>query len=281
MAESKLTAADIKFLKLAYEEAKAGFDEGGCPIGSVLAEGERLIARGRNQRVQQGDPIAHGEMDCLRKAGRQKSYRRMTLYTSLSPCMMCTGTILQFGIPRVVVGEAHELPRQPRPPARARRRGDRRRRPRLHRPDGALHPREAGAVERGHHGGRLIDRPRRHRSSAGRAQALADAQQDHAVGAVPHAAARDLAAARLRGAARSADRAARHRDAASARRRRRFLKGKKLVFVPILRAGTGCSTACSTSCPPRASAISASIAIPRRWRRSNTTASCPRTSPSG
>ena len=102
----ELAATDAKFLRLAYAEAKAGFDEGGCPIGSVLAEGDRLIARGRNQRVQQGDPIAHGEMDCLRKAGRQKSYRRMTLYTSLSPCMMCTGTIIQFGIPRVVIGEA-------------------------------------------------------------------------------------------------------------------------------------------------------------------------------
>ena len=96
---------DARLLRMAYEEALAGFNEGGCPIGSVLAEGERLIARGRNQRVQQGDPIAHGEMDCLRKAGRQKSYGRMTLFTSLSPCMMCTGTILQFGIPRVVIGE--------------------------------------------------------------------------------------------------------------------------------------------------------------------------------
>jgi cytosine deaminase len=101
-----LSATDANFLRLAFEEAEAGFNEGGCPIGSVLAEGERLVARGRNQRVQQGDPIAHGEMDCLRKAGRQRSYRRMTLYTSLSPCMMCTGTIIQFGIPRVVIGEA-------------------------------------------------------------------------------------------------------------------------------------------------------------------------------
>src|SRR5215471_6462899 len=100
-----LTSVDANFLRLAYEEALAGFNEGGCPIGSVLALGERLIAQGRNQRVQQGDPIAHGEMDCLRKAGRQKSYRRMTLYTSLSPCMMCAGTIIQFGIPRVVIGE--------------------------------------------------------------------------------------------------------------------------------------------------------------------------------
>ena len=100
-----LSATDRKFLRMAYEEAKAGYDEGGCPIGSVIAEGERLISRGRNQRVQGGDPIAHGEMDALRKAGRQKSYRKMTLYTSLSPCMMCTGTIIQFGIPRVVIGE--------------------------------------------------------------------------------------------------------------------------------------------------------------------------------
>ena len=100
-----LTETDKKFLRISYEEALAGYNEGGCPIGSALAEGDRLIAQGRNQRVQQGDPIAHGEMDCLRKAGRQKSYGKMTLYTSLSPCMMCTGTIIQFGIPRVVIGE--------------------------------------------------------------------------------------------------------------------------------------------------------------------------------
>ncbi len=100
-----LTDIDKRFLKLAYDEAKAGFDEGGCPIGSVLARGEVLVSQGRNQRVQGGDPIAHGEMDALRKAGRQKTYRDTTLYTSLSPCMMCTGTIIQFGIPRVVVGE--------------------------------------------------------------------------------------------------------------------------------------------------------------------------------
>jgi creatinine deaminase len=100
-----LGTLDARFLRLAYEEALAGFDEGGCPIGSVLAQGERLVARGRNQRVQQGDPIAHGEMACLRNAGRQRSYRRMTLYTSLSPCMMCAGTIVQFAIPRVIVGE--------------------------------------------------------------------------------------------------------------------------------------------------------------------------------
>jgi creatinine deaminase len=100
-----LDEKDQKFLRVAYDEAKAGFDEGGCPIGSSLAKDGQLIAQGRNQRVQAGDPIAHGEMDCLRKAGRQKSYKGMTLYTSLSPCMMCSGTIVQFGIQRIVVGE--------------------------------------------------------------------------------------------------------------------------------------------------------------------------------
>ena len=73
-----LANIDQKFLEIAYQEALAGFEEGGCPIGSSLAEGGRLIARGRNQRVQKGDPIAHGEMDCLRNAGRQKSYRQIS-----------------------------------------------------------------------------------------------------------------------------------------------------------------------------------------------------------
>lgn len=100
-----LSPTDAKFLRLAFEEARAGYDEGGCPIGSVLARGDTLVSQGRNQRVQQGDPIAHGEMDALRKAGRQKTYRDTTLYTSLSPCMMCSGTIVQFAIPRVVIGE--------------------------------------------------------------------------------------------------------------------------------------------------------------------------------
>lgn len=100
-----LSDIDAALLRVAYEEAKSGYDEGGCPIGSVLARGATIVSQGRNQRVQQGDPIAHGEMDALRKAGRQKTYRDTTLYTSLSPCMMCSGTIVQFGIPRVVIGE--------------------------------------------------------------------------------------------------------------------------------------------------------------------------------
>jgi creatinine deaminase len=101
-----LSKIDTQMLRIAYEEAKEGFEEGGCPIGSVLERAGKVVAQGRNQRVQKGDPIAHGEMDALRKAGRQNTYRDTTLYTSLSPCMMCTGTIIQFGIPRVVIGEA-------------------------------------------------------------------------------------------------------------------------------------------------------------------------------
>ncbi|MEM6488623.1 MAG: nucleoside deaminase [Pseudomonadota bacterium] len=100
-----LTDIDRRFLRIAYQEALAGFEEGGCPIGSVLARGAVEVSRGRNQRVQQGDPIAHGEMDALRKAGRQRTYRDTTLYTSLSPCMMCSGTIVQFAIPRVVIAD--------------------------------------------------------------------------------------------------------------------------------------------------------------------------------
>ena len=104
-----LTDADAYLLRIAYEEAKAGFDEGGCPIGAVLARDGGVVAQGRNQRVQMGNPIAHGEMDALRKAGRQKSYRDTVLYTTLSPCMMCAGTIVQFGIPRVVIGDTENF----------------------------------------------------------------------------------------------------------------------------------------------------------------------------
>ena len=100
-----LSPQDEIFLRLAYDEARQGFEEGGCPIGSVLVRGETVLGQGRNRRVQNGDPIAHGEMDALRRAGRQTSYRDTVLYTTLSPCMMCSGTIVQFAIPRVVIGE--------------------------------------------------------------------------------------------------------------------------------------------------------------------------------
>jgi cytosine deaminase len=97
---------DEKFLTAAYEEAQQGLREGGIPIGSVLVRNGEIIGRGHNRRVQKGDPILHGEMDAIQNAGRQKTYRDVTCYTTLSPCMMCTGTIIQFGISRVVVAES-------------------------------------------------------------------------------------------------------------------------------------------------------------------------------
>ncbi len=98
-------ADDRTFMKRAWEEAEKGYREGGVPVGAVMVEAGKVTATGRNRRVQDGDPIAHGEMDCLRRAGRRPHYKGVTLYTTLSPCMMCSGTILQFEIPRVVVGE--------------------------------------------------------------------------------------------------------------------------------------------------------------------------------
>ncbi len=97
--------SDMQFMEEAYKLAKKSFDEGGLPIGSVLVRDGKIIGSGHNQRVQKGDPIAHGEMDCIRNAGRQKTYKDTTIYTTLSPCMMCSGTIVQFGISRVVIGE--------------------------------------------------------------------------------------------------------------------------------------------------------------------------------
>ena len=93
------------FMAIAREEAAKSLSQGGVPVGSVLVRDGKIVAQGHNQRVQMGDPIAHGEMDCLRKAGRQKTYRDTVLYTTLSPCMMCSGTILQFKVGHVVVGE--------------------------------------------------------------------------------------------------------------------------------------------------------------------------------
>lgn len=97
---------DRKFLDAAYEEAQQGLREGGIPIGSVLVRNGEIIGRGHNRRVQKGDPILHGEMDAIQNAGRQRTYKDVTCYTTLSPCMMCTGTIIQFGISRVVVAES-------------------------------------------------------------------------------------------------------------------------------------------------------------------------------
>src|SRR5471032_825539 len=95
------------FMHAALHEAKAGLAEGGIPIGSVLVHDGRVIGRGHNRRVQRGSVVLHGEMDALENAGRRPAsvYRDSTIYTTLSPCAMCTGAILLYGIPRVVIGE--------------------------------------------------------------------------------------------------------------------------------------------------------------------------------
>ena len=95
------------FMMAAIEEAEAGLREGGIPIGSVLVYDGRILGRGHNRRVQQKSPTLHAEMDALERAGRQAAaiYRRSVLYTTLSPCAMCTGAILLYGIPKVVIGE--------------------------------------------------------------------------------------------------------------------------------------------------------------------------------
>ena len=96
-----------QFMQAALEEARQGLQEGGIPIGSVLASEGRILGRGHNRRQQAGSVLLHAEMDALERAGRQPAsvYRGCTLYTTLSPCAMCSGAILLYGIPRVVVGE--------------------------------------------------------------------------------------------------------------------------------------------------------------------------------
>ncbi len=96
-----------QFLKAALDEARLGLEEGGIPIGSVLVSNERILGRGHNRRMQHGSVVLHAEMDALERAGRQPAtvYRECTLYTTLSPCAMCSGAILLYGIPKVVVGE--------------------------------------------------------------------------------------------------------------------------------------------------------------------------------
>jgi cytosine deaminase len=95
------------FMQAAVEQAQLGLAEGGIPIGSVLVHAGKILGRGHNRRVQQGSTVLHGEMDALENAGRQPAsvYRQSTLYTTLSPCPMCSGAILLYGIPRVVIGE--------------------------------------------------------------------------------------------------------------------------------------------------------------------------------
>lgn len=104
-----------EYMRAAYEEAQLGLREGGIPIGAVLVHGGRIVGRGHNRRIQLDSPILHGEMDAFANAGRQSAafYRACILYTTLSPCAMCAGTTLLFGIPEVVVGEAVNYPGEP------------------------------------------------------------------------------------------------------------------------------------------------------------------------
>lgn len=97
----------IQFLEAAIEEAKKGYKEGGIPIGSVLVYKNKIIGRGHNRRVQNESVILHGEMDAIENAGRLNAsiYKECTLYTTLSPCSMCSGTILLYGIPKIIIGE--------------------------------------------------------------------------------------------------------------------------------------------------------------------------------
>jgi cytosine/creatinine deaminase len=93
------------FMKIAYEQAHKSYKEGGLPIGAVMVENSQIIGKGHNQRIQEGDPTAHGEISCFRNVGRRSNYKNTILFTTLSPCMMCAGAIVQFGVPCVVIGE--------------------------------------------------------------------------------------------------------------------------------------------------------------------------------
>ena len=106
MAYGSAKPGDDEMMALALQQARISLDAAGVPVGAVLAASGQVVAAGHNERVQRGDPVAHGEISCLRNAGRRPSYLDTTLYTTLSPCPMCTGAILLFQIPRVVVGEA-------------------------------------------------------------------------------------------------------------------------------------------------------------------------------
>ena len=95
-----------EFMKAAIEEAKIGLKEGGIPIGSVLVRDGKIIGRGHNRRIQNDDPLAHAEIECLRNAGRIGSYSRTILFSTLIPCYLCSGAIVQFGIEKVIIGES-------------------------------------------------------------------------------------------------------------------------------------------------------------------------------
>lgn len=95
-----------RFMQAAIEEARRGLEAGGIPIGSVLVKNGEIVGRGHNQRVQQANPILHAEIDCLQNAGRVGHYRDTVLYSTLMPCYLCAGAVVQFGIPKVIAGES-------------------------------------------------------------------------------------------------------------------------------------------------------------------------------
>lgn len=99
-----------KFMTAAIDEAKTGLSEKGIPIGSILVKNGEIVGRGHNKRVQDGDPITHAEIDCLRNAGRVGSYKDAVLYSTLMPCYLCAGAVVQFGIKKVIVGESKTFP---------------------------------------------------------------------------------------------------------------------------------------------------------------------------
>lgn len=98
-----------EFMQMAIDQARKSKNEGGIPIGSVLIKSGQLVAKGHNKRVQENNPILHGEMDCLNNAGRIGSFKDTVIYSTLMPCYMCAGTIVQFKIPKVIVGESESF----------------------------------------------------------------------------------------------------------------------------------------------------------------------------
>ena len=102
-----------ELMQTAIAQARKSLNEGGIPIGSALARNGELLAAGRNKRVQDNDPVTHAEIDCLRNAGRIGSFRDTVLYSTLMPCYLCSGAVVQFGIPKVIVGESRTFPGGP------------------------------------------------------------------------------------------------------------------------------------------------------------------------
>nr|WP_223212938.1 nucleoside deaminase [Microcystis aeruginosa] len=106
MEESLMRKSTDSFMQAAIAEAKLGLSEGGIPIGAVLVKDGQIIGRGHNRRIQENDPVAHAEIDCLRNVGRIKNYQDTVLYSTLMPCYLCAGAVVQFGISKVITGDS-------------------------------------------------------------------------------------------------------------------------------------------------------------------------------